>query len=300
MHGGVKFYRGSAAAARNYVEADRSRVDDYYLAEGTGIATRYVAGIAATPDRGDRGERSQERGRNAGRRWSATGGRWTGTATSGGSAATTTTGAAKGRLRTDEHGLRFVEVVVNGPKTWSLAAALHPEVAAAYDAAQDRAAGRSSGGWPSTPPPGSGRAAVRSRCRSMSSRRRWCGTTPRVPGTRTVTCTCRSTPASAPDGAWRGLHSVGVVDSIEAINGIGHAAVMCDPHLRQTLAAHGYTLDPDTGEVRELADYAGAFSRPGGADQPQRRPLRGRLAPRAPRHRARPEAAPHLGPPRLG
>jgi hypothetical protein len=25
-------------------------------------------------------------------------------------------------------------------------------------------------------------------------------------------------------GRWRGLHSVGVVDSIEAINGIGHAA----------------------------------------------------------------------------
>ena len=43
MHGGVKFYRGSAAAARSYVEADRSRVDDYYLAEGTGLATRYVA-----------------------------------------------------------------------------------------------------------------------------------------------------------------------------------------------------------------------------------------------------------------
>ena len=47
---------------------------------------------------------------------------------------------AKGRLRTDEQGVRFVEVTVNGPKTWSLAAVLHPEVAAAYDAAQDRAA----------------------------------------------------------------------------------------------------------------------------------------------------------------
>ena len=43
VHGGVKFYRGSAAAARSYVEADRSRVDDYYLAEGTGVAERYVA-----------------------------------------------------------------------------------------------------------------------------------------------------------------------------------------------------------------------------------------------------------------
>ena len=30
-------------------------------------------------------------------------------------------------------------------------------------------------------------------------------------------------------GAWRGPLSVGVVNSIEAINGIGHAAVVCDP-----------------------------------------------------------------------
>jgi len=40
VHGGVTFYRGSAAAARSYVETDRSRVDDYYLAEGTGLAAR--------------------------------------------------------------------------------------------------------------------------------------------------------------------------------------------------------------------------------------------------------------------
>ena len=38
MHGGVKIYRGSPAAARNYLEADRSRANDYYLTEGTGIA----------------------------------------------------------------------------------------------------------------------------------------------------------------------------------------------------------------------------------------------------------------------
>lgn len=50
------------------------------------------------------------------------------------------TGAAKGRLRTGDKGVRFVEVTVNGPKTWSLAAALHPEIAEAYDAAQMAAA----------------------------------------------------------------------------------------------------------------------------------------------------------------
>ena len=42
MHGGVKVYRGAPAAARHYVEADRSRADDYYLAEGTGIAQRFT------------------------------------------------------------------------------------------------------------------------------------------------------------------------------------------------------------------------------------------------------------------
>ncbi|NYI75876.1 hypothetical protein [Nocardioides panzhihuensis] len=45
VHGGIKFYRGAAAAARSYVEADRSRADDYYLAEGSGVASRYVADI---------------------------------------------------------------------------------------------------------------------------------------------------------------------------------------------------------------------------------------------------------------
>lgn len=43
----MKTYRGSASAARRYVEADRGRADDYYLAEGTGIAERYAASPAA-------------------------------------------------------------------------------------------------------------------------------------------------------------------------------------------------------------------------------------------------------------
>lgn len=43
VHGGLKMYRGSATAARTYVEADRSRADDYYLAEGSGLAQRIAA-----------------------------------------------------------------------------------------------------------------------------------------------------------------------------------------------------------------------------------------------------------------
>ena len=45
MHGEVKFYRGSVAAARPYVEADHSRADDYYLAEGSGLAEHWRTGV---------------------------------------------------------------------------------------------------------------------------------------------------------------------------------------------------------------------------------------------------------------
>jgi hypothetical protein len=62
------------------------------------------------------------------------------------------------------------------------------------------------------------------------------------------------------EGRWRGLHTVGVRDSINAINGIGHAAMMTDPGFRQALAQHGFTLDPGTGEVVELAEFVGPFS----------------------------------------
>jgi exodeoxyribonuclease V alpha subunit len=248
VHGGVKFYRGSAGAARSYVEADRSGVDDYYLAEGTGVASRYVAttpppagghGIPAVQDGGTLDGDAYER-------WVA--------------GYDLKTGAPKGRLRTDERGLRFVEVVVNGPKTWSLAATQHPKIAAAYDAAQDRAAVEIIG-WLAE------HATTRVGPR---------GRQVQVPVEQLEAAVVRHYTSRAGDphrhlhlqvnarvfaaGAWRGLHSVGVVDSIEAINGIGHTAVMCDPEFRYALAVHGYSLDAETGEVTQLAPYAGAFS----------------------------------------
>src|ERR1035437_5649017 len=106
MHGGLKVYRGSPAAARSYVEADRGRVDDYYLAEGTGVAQRYVA----SPTMGVRDGETLD-----GDAYEA----WVG-------GYDPATGGPKGRLRTEAAGGRFGEVVVNGPKSWSLAAALHP------------------------------------------------------------------------------------------------------------------------------------------------------------------------------
>jgi exodeoxyribonuclease V alpha subunit len=240
MHGGLKVYRGSPAAARSYVEADRGRVDDYYLAEGTGVAQRYLA----SPEAGVR-----DGGTLTGDAYEA----WVG-------GYDPDTGAPKGRVRADAAAVRFVEVVVNGPKSWSLAAVLHPEIAAAYDRAQDRAAEQIIG-WLAE------HATTRVGPR---------GRQVQVPVQQIEAAVVRHYTSRAGDphrhlhlqvnarvfaeGTWRGLHTVGVRDGLDAINGIGHAAVMTDPGFRAALAAHGFTLDYESGEVAELAGFVGPFS----------------------------------------
>lgn len=246
----MKIYRGAAAAARHYVEADLSRADDYYLAEGSGVAMHFNAGL----DKLDQRVRVERRADMDGvtyERWVA--------------GYDVDTGLAKGRLRKDENGVRFVEVTVNGPKTWSLAAALHPEIAEACDAAQ-MAAAEEIIGWLAS------HATTRVGARDRQVQ---------VPVEQIEAAVVRHFTSRAGDphrhlhlqinarvstssttGAreWRGLHTVGVRDSLEAINGIGHAAVMTNPEFREALARHGFTLDAETGEVVELAAYSGAFS----------------------------------------
>lgn len=101
-------------------------------------------------------------------------------------------GRAKGRVLKDDQAVRFVEVTVNGPKTWSLAAALHPEVAAAHDAAQMAAAAEIVSWLASHATPGSGRADDRSKCRSRRSRQPSYATSPPGPATHIAT-RCRRT-----------------------------------------------------------------------------------------------------------
>jgi hypothetical protein len=105
----MKVYTGPAAAARQYLEADRGRADDYYLAEGAGLARRFTATVGRVEELAPLTGETYES-------WVA--------------GQDPDTGAPRGRLRTDERAVRFVEVVVNGPKSWSLAAAVHPDVAA--------------------------------------------------------------------------------------------------------------------------------------------------------------------------
>src|SRR4051812_14604104 len=234
----MKVYAGPPAAARQYLEADRGRADDYYLAEGRGLARRFTA----------RDGRVHELAPLMGETYES----WV-------AGRDPDTGQPRGRLRTDGRAVRFVEVVVNGPKSWSLAAAVHPDIAAAYDAAQDRAAVE----------------IIRWLAAHATTRVGPRGGQVQVPLEVLEAVTVRHYTSRAGDphrhlhlqinsrvfGArqWRGLHTVGVRDFLAAINGIGHAAVACDPQFRTALAAHGYTLDA-TGEILELAGYVGPFS----------------------------------------
>ncbi|MGB3762100.1 MAG: MobF family relaxase, partial [Ornithinimicrobium sp.] len=239
VHGGVKFYRGAASAARAYVERDRSRADDYYLAEGSGVATRLVATA-------DGVQRVNDMTGDVYEQW-VTG-------------IDVDSDTPKGRLRSDDSALRFVEVVVNGPKTWSLAAALHPEVSAALDGAQDKAASEIVG-WiaaHATTRVGPRGRQVQAPVESIEAAVIRHYTSRAGDPHRHLHLQINARVRAA--GAWRGIHSVGIRDSIEAINGIGHAAVATDPTFRAVLAAHGFTLNPDTSEIRELAPYVGAFS----------------------------------------
>jgi len=225
----------------SYLPPVRAQRAARYLAEGTGFARRYGATadgqVAVLPQLDGDGYETWVSGIDP------------------------ETGAPRGRVRADEHALRFAEVVVNGPKSWSIAAELHPDIAAAYEAAQDRAA----------------RQIVAWLGRHASTRVGPRGGQVSTPVERIEAVAVRHYTSSAGDphrhlhlqvnarvyaeGRWRGIDSVAVRDSIGAVQGIGHAAVMGDPALRQVLATHGFTLDPGTGEVVELAGYVQPFSK---------------------------------------
>lgn len=262
MHGGVKFYRGAANAARAYVEQDRSRADDYYLGEGAGVAVR----LAATPGGV---EHVGELTGDAYEEWVA--------------GIEIESGKPKGRLRKDPNALRFVEVVVNGPKTWSLAAALHPEISMALDAAQDRAAAEIIS-WVAQ------HATTRVGPRDRQVQ---------VPVEQVEAAVIRHYTSRAGDphrhlhlqinarvyatDAWRGLHSVGIRDSIEAINGIGHAAVAADPSSGPCSPSTGSRSTPSPGRSANSRHTSAPSAR---ADPSQRRPIREPVAVRTCRRRA--------------
>lgn len=248
MRGGVVLFRGVGAAARRYLEADRSRADDYYL-EG-GVARADLSAVDGTGRVTD--ELSLTPLQYAG--WvdwvDPISGESMGTPRQAGEA---------------RHGSpRFAEMVVNTPKSLSIAAALHPDVSDALDAAQRDA---------------------------VAEIRTWLGlhsvthVGPRgrqevvpVEHLETVAISHRTSRAGDPHrhihlqigtrvwaaGAWRGLDTAALFRQQGAIRALGTAVLAAHPGLASVLDAHALTLDPVTGEVAELQPFNAAMSKRAG------------------------------------
>lgn len=246
MHGGVILFRGTGADALRYVEADRSRADDYYLSDGAGVeyAVLDASGTAVTV-------RPLSNEEYAG--WVD----WMHPDT--GERMGTPRLAGQDRLGSP----RFAEMTINGAKSLSIAAALHPEVSEALDRAQQDA---------------------------LAEIRRWLAlhsvtrVGPRgkqevvpIEHMQVVGITHRTSRAGDPHrhihmqigtrvwaaGKWRALDTAAVFRQQGAIRALGTAVIAAHPELAEVLDRHDLTLDPVTGEVVELEPFNALMSKRG-------------------------------------
>ncbi|RUP84433.1 MULTISPECIES: MobF family relaxase [unclassified Kocuria] len=245
VKGGVIPFHGNGAAARRYVEADRSGADEYYLGADNAIA-EYVA----LDSKGEvTAARSLSPDEYEG--WVD----WR----------DPITGESMGTPRKPAEGTKgsplFCEMTINSPKSLSVAAALHPEVSAALDAAQQDALGEI---------------------------RHWLGqhsvtrVGPRdareivpIEQMQVVGIGHKTSRAGDPHrhihmqigtrifaaGKWRALDTAALFKQQGAIRAMGTAVIAAHPQLAQTLAEHGLTLDPVSGEVAELEPFNAVMSK---------------------------------------
>ncbi len=245
MHGGVVLFRGTGADAMRYVESDRSRADDYYLGDATGIS------YAVLDASGEAIVRPLSAEDYAG--WVD----WI----------NPDTGERMGRPRlagSDRQGSpRFAEMVINTPKSLSIAAALHPEVSGALDVAQQGA---------------------------LSEIQRWLaqhsvtrvgprGKQEVVPIEHMQVVGIRHLTSRSGDphrhihmqvgtrvwvaGKWRALDTAAIFKQQGTIRALGAAVIAASPDLAAVLDRHGLTLDPVTGEVTELEPFNALMSKRG-------------------------------------
>ncbi|MBS0476109.1 MAG: AAA family ATPase [Proteobacteria bacterium] len=158
---------------------------------------------------------------------------------------------------------RFAEMVINTPKSLSVAAALYPEVSEVLDAAQQSA---------------------------LSEIQRWLAqhsvtrVGPRgkqevvpIEHMQVVGITHRTSRAGDPHrhihmqvgtrvwatGKWRALDTAAMFKQQGAIRALGAAVVAASPELAAVLDKHGLTLNPTTGEVTELEPFNALMSKRG-------------------------------------
>ncbi|UOR00403.1 AAA family ATPase [Leucobacter allii] len=247
MKGGVILFRGTGAAARRYLESDRLTADEYYLEGGTALAEFTVTDSA--------GEIVETRSLDP-EQYAA----WV-------DWIDPTTSSSMGTPRNAGEGMRgsprYAEMVVNAPKSLSIAAALHPEVSDALDVAQRDAA-----------------AEIRRWLAQHSVTRvgpRHAREVVPVQRLQTVAIVHKTSRAGDPHrhihfqigarvfaaGKWRGLDTAALFKQQGAIRALGTAVIAAHPQLAAVLDRHGLTLDPVTGEVAELESFNAIMSKRG-------------------------------------
>lgn len=236
VKGGVTLFRGTGTAACRYLESDRATADDYYLEGGTTLAEFTMTDVSGEVV----AERSLSPEEHAA--WVD----WI----------DPLTGTSMGTPRLPGDGRRgsprFAEMVVNTPKSLSIAAALHPKVSDALDVAQRDAA-----------------TEIRRWLAQHSVTRvgpRGLQEVVPVEGLHSVAVLHRTSRAGDPHrhihfqigtrvlaaGRWRALDTAALFKQQGAIRALGTAVIAAHPNLAAVLDAHGLTLDPVTGEVIEL------------------------------------------------
>ncbi|MGP5307063.1 MobF family relaxase [Brachybacterium alimentarium] len=249
VKGGVRLFRGSGAAARRYVEADRSGADEYYLGADDAIAEYTVidASGEVTAARSLTAEEYEG--------WVD----WVNPETGESMGTPRKPGTTPGKARRGSP--LFAEMTINAPKSLSVAAAIHPDVSGALDAAQQDAAAEI-------------RRFLGQHSVTLAGPRGAQEVLP-VEHMQTVAITHRTSRAGDPHrhihfqigtrvwagGKWRALTTAALFQQQGTIRALGTAIIAAHPQLAQTLAEHGLTLDPASGEVVELEPFNPVMSK---------------------------------------
>lgn len=157
--------------------------------------------------------------------------------------------------------MRFIEQIINNPKSLSVVASQNPAVADALDAVLGRQ-GDELGRYYA--------AVAVTRIGGRANQRDVGGLSVEV--ARVTHYTSReadphrhihlmlNTRVQRPDGAWHGLYSAALRQHIGATNALAHQVLISDPALRVALASQGLTLGDD-GEINEARSVVAAMSK---------------------------------------
>lgn len=170
------------------------------------------------------------------------------------------TGELRGRELASPASDLILDSTINASKSFSIAALLHPELATAFEALQDRLRDRIITTWRCEL---NARRGAGGRIRERLSRlevvelqhRRSRALDPHVHRHLWLNVRVRGA-----DGKWSNVDSRVAMRVQNLVNAEGELAARTDPEWVAALAAHGYTLDAD-GEIAQLAHLVRAVSR---------------------------------------